>query len=50
MVSDWGQGRDNARTFLRENATIAAEIEHKLRAELGLEVAVEQSEAREADE
>ncbi len=45
-----GQGRDNARTFLRENATIAAEIEHKLRAELGLEVAVEQSEAREADE
>ncbi len=45
-----GQGRDNARTFLRENATVAAEIEHKLRVELGLEVAVGQDEASEADE
>ncbi len=45
-----GQGRDNARTFLRENATVAAEIEHKLRVELGLEVVVGQNEAGEADE
>ena len=37
-----GQGRDNARTFLRENPTVASEIEHKLRVELGLEVAVGQ--------
>ena len=45
-----GQGRDNARTFLRENSTIASEIEHKLRVELGLEAAVGQNEVGEADE
>ncbi len=45
-----GQGRDNARAFLRENAPVAAEIEHKLRVELGLEVVAGQNEAREADE
>ena len=45
-----GQGRDNARTFLRENGPVAAEIEHKLRVELGLEVAVGQDEASDADE
>ena len=31
-----GQGRDNAKTFLRENPEVASEIENKLRAELGL--------------
>ena len=45
-----GQGRDNAKEFLREHPEIATEIEHKLRGELGLEVAVGQNEAREADE
>ena len=45
-----GQGRDNARTFLLENPTVASEIEHKLRVELGLEVAVGQNEVGEADE
>ncbi len=45
-----GQGRDNARVFLRENPTVAAEIEHKLRVELGLKVAAGQDEASEAGE
>ena len=45
-----GQGRDNARAFLRDNATVATEIEHKLRVELGLEVAVGRDEASKADE
>jgi|TARA_A100001037_G_scaffold159833_1_gene144060 recombination protein RecA len=31
-----GQGRDNAKTFLLENEAVRAEIESKLRAELGL--------------
>ena len=31
-----GQGRDNAKTFLLENQAVRAEIESKLRAELGL--------------
>ena len=31
-----GQGRDNAKTFLQENEAVRAEIEGKLRAELGL--------------
>ena len=45
-----GQGRDNAKEFLREHPEIAAEIEHKLRGELGLEAAVEQDEVSKADE
>ncbi len=45
-----GQGRDNARVFLRENPTVASEIEHKLRVELGLAVAAGQDEASEAEE
>ena len=45
-----GQGRDNAKEFLREHPEIAAEIEHKLRGELGLEAAVEQDEASQAGE
>ena len=45
-----GQGRDNAKEFLREHPEIAAEIEHKLRGELGLEAVVEQDEASQAGE
>jgi len=45
-----GQGRDNAKEFLREHPEIAAEIEHKLRGELGLEAVVEQDEAGQAGE
>ena len=40
-----GQGRDNAKEFLREHPEIATEIEHKLRGELGLEAVVGQDEA-----
>ncbi|MDE2809526.1 MAG: recombinase RecA [Gemmatimonadota bacterium] len=45
-----GQGRDNAKEFLREHPEIAAEIEHKLRGELGLEAVLEQDEASQAGE
>ncbi|MYK39758.1 MAG: recombinase RecA [Gemmatimonadetes bacterium] len=45
-----GQGRDNAKEFLRDHPEIAAEIEHKLRGELGLEAVVEQDEASQAGE
>lgn len=45
-----GQGRDNAKEFLREHPEIATEIEHKLRGELGLEAVVEQDEAGQAGE
>ena len=45
-----GQGRDNAKEFLREHPEIATEIEHKLRGELGLEAVVEQDEASQAGE
>ena len=45
-----GQGRDNVKEFLREHPEIAAEIEHKLRGELGLEAAVGQDEVSEAGE
>jgi recombination protein RecA len=31
-----GQGRDNAREFLRENPTLSHEIENKVRASLGI--------------
>src|SRR5690606_932384 len=31
-----GQGRENAKTFLKQNPTVAAEIELKLRKEMGL--------------
>ena len=31
-----GQGRDNAREFLRENPALSAEIENKVRASLGI--------------
>ena len=45
-----GQGRDNAKEFLREHPEIASEIEHKLRGELGLEAVVGQDEASQAGE
>ena len=45
-----GQGRDNAKEFLRDHPEIAAEIEHKLRGELGLEAVVGQDEASQAGE
>ena len=45
-----GQGRDNVKAFLHEHPDIAAEIEHKLRGELGLEAVVEQDEASQAGE
>ena len=32
----YGQGKDNAREYLRENPDIAAEIENKVRAALGV--------------
>jgi recombination protein RecA len=31
-----GQGRDNAREFLRENPALSQEIENKVRASLGI--------------
>jgi len=31
-----GQGRENAKDFLRENATVALEIENRIREEAGL--------------
>ena len=31
-----GQGKDNSREFLRENPTLATEIENKVRAEMGI--------------
>ena len=31
-----GQGKDNAREFLRENEGLAVEIENKVRAEVGI--------------
>ncbi|MFZ1364439.1 MAG: recombinase RecA, partial [Brachymonas denitrificans] len=33
-----GQGRDNTREFLKENADLAREIENKVRAQLGIAV------------
>ncbi|QDL92481.1 recombinase RecA [Paroceanicella profunda] len=35
-----GQGRENAKTFLRENATVSLEIEDKIRAAHGLDFAM----------
>ncbi|MEM8994892.1 MAG: DNA recombination/repair protein RecA, partial [Acidobacteriota bacterium] len=39
-----GQGRENAKRFLRENEDLAMEIETKLRAEMGLPPLEEASE------
>ena len=37
-----GQGRENAKTFLKQNAAMAADIEKKLRKEMGLPSSVEE--------
>ncbi|WP_137891684.1 recombinase RecA [Ramlibacter sp. 2FC] len=42
-----GQGRDNAREFLRENAGLAHEIENKVRESLGIPLLNESAEAAE---
>ncbi|VVE05313.1 recombinase A [Pandoraea aquatica] len=45
-----GQGKDNAREFLRENPEIAHEIENKVRASLGVTAINETGEIEEEDE
>jgi recombination protein RecA len=40
-----GQGRDNAREFLRENPDLAREIENKVRASLGIPLLPEKADA-----
>lgn len=45
-----GQGKDNAREFLRENPEIAHEIENKVRASLGVTAINETGEIEEQDE
>ncbi|MCI3203717.1 MULTISPECIES: recombinase RecA [Pandoraea] len=45
-----GQGKDNAREFLRENPDIAHEIENKVRASLGVTAINETGEIEEEDE
>ncbi|AJC14923.1 MULTISPECIES: recombinase RecA [Pandoraea] len=45
-----GQGKDNAREFLRENPEIAHEIENKVRASLGVTAINETGEIEEDDE
>jgi recombination protein RecA len=45
-----GQGRENAKTFLQENAEVRAEIEAKVRSELGIAGGKAASEESDADE
>ncbi|AJC19976.1 recombinase RecA [Pandoraea pulmonicola] len=45
-----GQGKDNAREFLRENPDVAREIENKVRASLGVTAINETGEIEEEDE
>lgn len=45
-----GQGKDNAREFLRENPEVAREIENKVRASLGVTAINETGEIEEDDE
>ena len=45
-----GQGRENAKQFLRENPDLAEEVDRKLRAALGLPVGVPAAEAKSARE
>jgi recombination protein RecA len=45
-----GQGKDNAREFLRENAALAVEIENKVRVELGIPLRANEGGAAGADE
>ena len=42
-----GQGKDNAREYLRENADVAREIENKVRAALGVTLLEEAEKAPE---
>lgn len=41
-----GQGRDNARTFLKENPDILAQVEREVKEKLGLNIVVETEEAK----
>ena len=43
-----GQGRDNAREFLRENPELAHEIENKVRESLGIPLLATSEQADEA--
>ena len=45
-----GQGRENAKTYLRDNPDIATDIEGRIREKFGLRVAIPQAEAQEAVE
>jgi recombination protein RecA len=45
-----GQGRENAKTYLRDNPDIATDIEVRIREKFGLRVAIPQAEAQEAVE
>ncbi len=44
-----GQGKDNSREFLRENAGLATEIENKVRAEMGIPLLPSSAEAGDGD-
>ncbi|HLS92393.1 MAG TPA: recombinase RecA, partial [Microbacterium sp.] len=44
-----GQGKENARRFLKENADVALEIENKIKAKLGLTEALEEAAELEAE-
>ncbi|MEN6488827.1 MAG: DNA recombination/repair protein RecA, partial [Smithella sp.] len=41
-----GQGRDNARTFLKENPDILAQVEREVKEKLGLNIVVEPEEVK----
>ena len=45
-----GQGRENAKTYLRDNPDIAADVEVRIREKFGLSVPLPQAEAQEAVE
>ena len=45
-----GQGRENAKTYLRDNPDIATDIEGRIREKFGLSVSIPQAEAQEAVE
>ena len=45
-----GQGRENAKTYLRDNPDIATDIEGRIREKFGLRVSIPQAEAQEAVE
>ena len=45
-----GQGRENAKTYLRDNPDIATDIEGRIREKFGLRVSIPQTEAQEAVE